>query len=390
MKEFLYRHRKKIARISRRKQMKKTTALGMSVIFILFMSLLSCKPPQRDETPQDQTFGAALVKVMEVQKQKISEKLFFTGIIEAWQSINITPEVGGKIAKIYVEEGDSVRKGQLLAELDTRATRLQLDQSKAAVAVARANYTDAEKNMERMERLRKENAVSEQQYEKIKLACDAAKAELQRAEAAENLANFNLDVSIMEAPFSGVIASKNAEVGDVINPMMGGFSPTSGVVTLADYSRVKIQIDVSYEDIVRIRKGMPAYLTVEAFPGKSFPGKVVVVSKAADPMTKKFHVEVAAENPDRMLRPNTFGEIMIEVSSHDDALVVAQKAILENKYLFVVNDDNTVIRKEITLGIQNTDMVEVLTGLEAGEIVVVEGNYGLEEGERIKIREGVQ
>jgi len=390
MKEFLYRHRKKIARISRRKQMKKTTALGMSVIFILFMSLLSCKPPQRDETPQEQTFGAALVKVMEVQKQKISEKLFFTGIIEAWQSINITPEVGGKIAKIYVEEGDSVRKGQLLAELDTRATRLQLDQSKAAVAVARANYTDAEKNMERMERLRKENAVSEQQYEKIKLAFDAAKAELQRAEAAENLANFNLDVSIMKAPFSGVIASKNAEVGDVINPMMGGFSPTSGVVTLADYSRVKIQIEVSYEDIVRIRKGMPAYLTVEAFPGKSFPGKVVVVSKAADPTTKKFHVEVAAENPDRTLRPNTFGEIMIEVSSHDDALVVAQKAILENKYLFVVNDDNTVIRKEITLGIQNTDMVEILTGLEAGEIVVVEGNYGLEDGERVKIREGVQ
>jgi RND family efflux transporter MFP subunit len=362
----------------------------MGLIFVLIISLFSCKPPQRREEAPKAEFGAALVKVIEVKRQRISEKLFFTGIIEAWQSINITPEVGGKIAKIYVEEGDSVKKGQLLAELDTRATRLQLDQARAAVAVAQANYADAEKNMERMERLRKENAVSEQQYEKIKLAFDAAKAELQRAKAAENLANFNLDVSIMEAPFTGVIASKNAEVGDVINPMMGGFSPTSGVVTLADYNRVKIQIDVSYEDIVRIKKGMPAYLTVEAFPGKSFPGKVLVVSKAADPVSKKFHVEVAAENPEWLLRPNTFGEIMIEVSSHEDALGVPQKAIVDNAFLFVINEDKTVTKKEVTLGLQNTDLVEITSGLESGEMVVIEGNYGLEDGERVEIREGIQ
>lgn len=375
---------------SRRKHMKRKISLGMSVIFIIFVAMFSCKPPQRGEATKDATFGATLVRVMEAKRQKISEKMYFTGIIEAWRSIDITPEVGGKIAKIYVEEGDSVRKGQLLAELDTRATQLQLDQAKAAVAVAQANYADAEKNMERMERLRKENAVSQQQYEKIILAFDAAKAELQRARAAANLANFNLDVSIMEAPFAGVIASKNAEVGDVINPMMGGFSPTSGVVTLVDYSRVKIQIDVSYEDIVRIRMGMPAYLTVEAFPGKNFPGRVSVVSKAADPVSKKFHVEVAAENPERLLRPNTFGEIMIEVSSHEDALGVPQKAILDNKFLFVVNEDKIVTRKEVTLGLQNTDLVEVTAGLEAGELVVVEGNYSLEDGEKVEIREGAQ
>jgi RND family efflux transporter MFP subunit len=374
----------------RRKQMKKLTAIGMSLIVILCLSLLSCQPPQRGQEAPEETFGSALVRVMEVKRQKVSEKLFFTGIIEAWQTVNVTPEVGGKIAKIYVEEGDSVRKGQLLAELDTRATRLQLDQAKAAVAVAQANYADAEKNMERMERLRKENAVSEQQLEKITLAFDAAKAELQRARAASNLAEYNLDVSIMEAPFSGVIASKNAEIGDVINPMMGGFSPTSGVVTLVDYSRVKIQIDVSYEDIVRIRKGMAAYLSVEAFPGKNFPGEVFVVNKAADPVTKKFHVEIAADNPDLTLRPNTFGEIMIEVSSHEDALAVPQRAILENKFLFVVNDDNTVTRKEVTLGLENTDMVEITTGLEAGEFVVIEGNYGLEDGEKVEIREEAQ
>jgi hypothetical protein len=116
----------------------------------------------------------------------------------------------------------------------------------------------------------------------------------------------------------------------------------------------------------------------------------LVVSKAADPVSKKFHVEVAAQNPEWLLRPNTFGEIMIEVSSHENALVVAQKAILDNNFLFVVNEDNTVTRKEITLGLQNTDLVEITAGLDPGEFVVVEGNYGLEDGEEVKIREGVQ
>jgi RND family efflux transporter MFP subunit len=356
---------------------------------VLLLALLCCQPREQEET-QEESFGAALVTVFKVSKQRISEKLIFTGIIEAWQTMNIMPEVGGRIAKIYVEEGERVRKGQLLAELDTRAARLQTEQAEAAVAVAQANYNDAEKNKERMERLIKENAVSEQQYEKIKLAFESAEAQLNQARAALNLAKYNLDVSIMEAPFAGVIASKNAEVGDVINPMMGGFSPTSGVVTLMDFSRVKIEVDVSQQDVVRINKGQPASMAVSAFPGRSFPGRVSVVNLTADPTTKKFHVEVTADNPDLLLRPNTFGEITIEVSSHEDALVVPQNAILENKYVFVVNEDNSVRRQEVSIGLENTDMVEILNGVEFGDRVVVEGSYGLDNGAKIEIKEVIQ
>ena len=361
----------------------------MGLAIILIFSHLCCKPPEQEEA-QEESFGAALVTVFKVSKQRISENLIFTGVIEAWQTMNIMPEIGGRIAKIYVEEGERVRKGQLLAELDTRATRLQTEQAEAAVAVAQANYNDAAKNMERMERLIKENAVSEQQYEKIKLAFESAEAQLNQARAALNLARYNLDVSIMEAPFSGVIASKNAEVGDVINPMMGGFSPTSGVVTLMNFSRVKIEVDVSHQDVVRIQKGQQASMAVTALPGRSFPGRVSVVNLTADPATKKFHVEVTAENSDLLLRPNTFGEITIEVSSHEDALVVPQNAILENKYVFVVNDDNTVRRQEVNIGLENTDMVEILNGVELGDRVVVDGSYGLDDGTKIEIKEVIQ
>ncbi len=370
--------------------MLKCAKLKILMVFVLAFFVLSCQPPQRQEEVEETSLAAAPVKVFKVKRQRISEKLFYTGLIEAWNTINITPDVGGKIAKIYVEEGDRVQKGQLLAELDTRAIRLQLEQAKAGFAVAEANYRDAQRNMQRMERLKSENAVSEQQYEQLKLAYEAADAQLQQARAALNLANHNLDVSILKAPFSGVIASRNAEVGDVINPLMGGFSPSSGVLTLMDFSRVKIQIQVSSQDIALIKKGMVALMQVDAFPERTFQGKVSVVNLTADPMTRKFDVQITSNNPELLLRPNTFGEVTLEISTHEDALVIPQIAVLENKYVFVTQDNNTVVRKEISLGLQNANMVEVIEGIEEEDLVVVEGNYGLEEGSKIEIKEVIQ
>ncbi|MGQ9672586.1 MAG: efflux RND transporter periplasmic adaptor subunit [Candidatus Aminicenantales bacterium] len=360
-----------------------------SILKIIFLALLlpslflNCRS-QKKQAAAEQTFGAAPVKVFQVRKQKISEKLVYTGTLEAWQKINITPDVGGKIARIYVNEGDRVSKGQILAELDTQTVVLQLQQAEAALAVTRARYQDAQTNLERMERLRRENAVSEQQYEQVRLAFEAAKAQLDQAQAAVNLARHSLNVSIMKAPFSGVVASRNADVGDVINPMMGSFSPTSGILTLVDFSRIKIRVDVSPGDIGRIEKGQPAILRVPTLPGEEFRGTVQVVNLAADPLTKKFGVEVAVENPQLVLRPGTFGEVTLEVSTHEDALVVPQKAILANSYVFIV-ENGKAVKRMVSLGLQNSLLVEITHGLAEGDQVVVEGNFGLEEGAAVEI-----
>lgn len=365
--------------------------IGGKIIFALiaFWLVSSCRPPGPQEEAKEEVFGATPVKVTKVKKQKISEKLNFTGTIEALRKINITPEVAGKITKIYVEEGDRVQEGQLLAELDTRAIRLQLEQAEAALAVAEASYKDSRRNFERMERLKGEKAVSDQQYEQVRLLFESAEAQRQQARAALNLARYQLDVSMMEAPFSGIIASKNAEVGDVINPLMGGLFPTSGVVTLMDFSQVKIKVDVSQSDITRIEKGQPAFLRVTALPDKIFEGRVSLVNITADPLSKKFRVEVRIENPDLALRPNTFGEVTLEVSSHEGALVIPQSAIIEDRYVFVAQQ-NRAEKREVNLGLQNTELVEVLSGIKEGEQVIIEGNYGLEDGSEIEVKEVLQ
>jgi len=352
---------------------------------VVLVAAVACKKPAAKAA--DQAFGAAPVKVFRAARERITEKITYTGTIEAVTKINITPEVGGKIARIYVQAGDRVAQGQLVAELETESIRLQLKQAQAGVAVTEAAYTDALRNKERMDRLIKENAVSEMQREKIQLAYDAAAAQLEQAQAGLNMARHALDVSLMKAPFAGVVASKNAEVGDVINPMMGGFGGgAGGVLTLMDYSKVKLAVAISSEDIGRIRKGQEVILRVGAFPGRDFHGSVRVVNLTADPLNKKFGVEAVFDNPDAALRPGTFGDLVFEVESHENALVVPQTAVLENTYVFVV-EGGKAVKKTVTLGIQNTTMIEVLNGLAVGDQVIVEGNYGLEEGAAVQILE---
>ncbi len=368
--------------------MRKLLGTGICVVCLL-LSLLSCqKAGQNEEVVKDRSVPTP-VKTFAVKRAIISENLQNTALIQAWKEITIIPDIGGKIDKIHVEEGDMVKQGQLLAELDTRAFRLQLAQAEAGVVVAEANREDGKRNMDRMERLNAESAVSEQQYEKIKLLYEAAEAQLQQARAIVNLAKHNVEVSRMRAPFSGVVASKNADVGDVINPMMGGFFPNEGILTLMDYSRIMLEVEVSQRDAARIEKGQFAQVEVAAFPGRSFPGRVSLVNQTADPQSKKFAVEVVLENQELLLKPNTFGDITFVVAVHENVLVIPPKAVLEKIYVFVVQGE-TVKKVSVTLGFQNQDFVEVTSGLKEGDLVITEGNFGLEEGTRIDVLEVVK
>lgn len=362
----------------------------ITITGLIFLTFVYCqKPAEKKTTGSGAELKAAPVKVYKVIRQKISEKLIYTATLEAWKKQAITPDISGKVARIYVSEGDRVIKGQLLAELDTRSTRLQLEQAEAALAIAKANYEDARRNLERMENLFKEKAVSDQQYEKVRLAFEAAQAQKDQAEAALNLAKHTLEVSIMRAPFDGVIASKNLEEGDVINPMMGGFSASSSVLTLVDYSKIKVRFDVSPADAQRIAKGQKIYLGGFTVSGQQFEGEITAVNTSADVQTKKFRIEAVVNNPGLTLKPGTFGQIILEVSTRENSLAVPQRAILDNSYVLVA-EGNKAVKKTVAIGLKNTELIEVVSGLNEGDLVIVEGNFGLADGSPVEIEGEVQ
>jgi len=371
--------------LNRRPAMNVKNVLLILLTGIFSLVLFSCRPGEKNVVPpKEEGTGGTPVRVVKVERRTLSEKLLFTGTIEPWQKMNIVPDIGGKVARIYAKEGDRVREGQLLAELDTQSLNLQLKQAEAAVAAAKANFEDAKKNKERMDRLFQEKAVSEQQYEKISLAYEAAQAQLEQAQAALNLLRHNLEIAQMKAPFSGVVASKNANEGDVINPMMGSFSPTSGVLTLMDFSRIKINIEVSATDIAKIQRGQRAEVRVPNLPDKAFEGEVYLVTLTADAATKKFKAEIKVDNPDLLLRPGTFGEVRIEVVSRPQTLVIPQRAIIDNQFVFTIADGKAV-RKAVELGFQTAEEAEVLSGLSEGDLVIVEGNFGLLDGSPVTL-----
>ncbi|MCX6559463.1 MAG: efflux RND transporter periplasmic adaptor subunit [Candidatus Aminicenantes bacterium] len=364
--------------------MKYLRLVAAFVLIVLAASTLpACKPSAKEAANPSAAAGAAatVVSVVPAARQTVSEKLTYTGTLEAWRKINITPETGGKVARILVEEGQRVAAGQLLAELDAESIGLQLRQAEAGLAVAQASYDNAVRTRDRMDRLQAQKAVSEQQSEQARLGFDAAKAQLEQARAGVALARHARASAVMTAPWAGIISSKNAQVGDVINPMMGGY----GVVTLVDDSRIKVIVEVTPGDVGRLQKGHPALLRVSNGESSDHSGLISVINQTGDPLSKKFRVEVDVPNPGWKLRPGVYGTIVFEVQSHPNALAVPQKAILENKYVFLA-ENGKAVKHPVTLGLKNTTTIEVLDGLKEGDLVIIEGNFGLIEGSPVEIK----
>ena len=369
--------------------MQRSLKIAVVICSLVALGSTGCNNDKR--TDQMEAVTAVPVKVAEVARGDISKVVSLTGDIEPWRHVDIVPDLPGKVAKIYVKEGDRVRQGQLLAELDTRTAKLQLEQAEAGLAVAQANFHSASRDWERMQNLHKKGTLSPQQYEKAQLAYEAAKAQLQQAKAALNLAKHQLEVSIMKAPFNGIITGKNINEGEYINPAMGGMRPQgSSVVTLMDLSKVKIEAHVSERDVGKIHIGQKANITVDAYPGKKFHGEVSNINPAADPMTRSFAVEITVANPEMKLRAGMFARVEIVTAERKNVLLIPVDGILSKgskSYAFVV-ENGKARKRPLQLGLQEGSMVQVVSGLQEGEKIITIGKEMVKDGTEVAIQGG--
>ncbi len=336
---------------------------------------------------QGQTGAATWVRVVPAAVKTIAQTLKHTGQVRAWRVANVGPEIGGRIARIYVQEGDWVKKGQVLAELDTRSMRLQKEQAEAAVAVAKANLETAQRTWERISKLHEQGMVTDQDFEKAELGLKSAKAQLQQAKAALHLAEYQLDVAIMKAPFDGVVTGKWHEEGDVVNPMMGMAGRGSGVLTVVDPTKVKVMVQLPPSEVGLVHRGQKAFLEVATMPGRRFYGQVTWVNPGADPGSKTFTAQVVCKNPGLAIKPGVFADVTIVVEEHPEAIVVPRVAVLGDSIVFVA-ENNVARERRVRIGLKNKDEVEVLDGVRPGEAVIVEGNYGLSDGTPLVVQTG--
>ena len=339
------------------------------------------------------------VEVSKVVRGQIERRLLLTGTINPNADVDVFSKITGKLEKVYADVGDKVKKGDLLAVIEHKDLSLQLEQaqanlevSKATLEQAKVNYETASDELERMKSLFKDGTVSRQQYDSAESKFNNAKAQLKLSEtqanslqtAALNLAKDRLDDSKIAAPISGVITLRNFDTGDMVSNSAS--SQNNAIFKIEDIETVHALTNVAEVDLPHIKAGMDAQITVAAFPGETFYGKVSMITPSLNTVTRTSSVEIEIQNKDNRLKSGFFANIILSVKNVTDALLVPKEALLskEGKNIaFVVNGGVSHLRR-VETGLRDDRNIQVLNGLKEGEEVIITGIHDLEDGLKVK------
>lgn len=287
----------------------------------------------------------------------------------------------GYLDAVLVDRGDVVKKGQLLALVRPSELPDQLLAAKSAVSQAQASSALAQANLERAQALAPRGLVSQQELQNVSNAAAASEAQLSAAQAQLGVYATRLGETRLEAPFDGVVVSRRLDPGALVG------STSGAVMTVARVDVVRVFVSVNERQAPAVKVGQAARVRFDAIPGKVFEGQVTRLAPSFDPLTRTLDAELQLPNPERVLRPGMYGEAELELARHEGALVIASEAVqLSNDKAFVfVLEGEVVHRREVTLGEELGEQLEILTGLTPGTVVVTRGIDGLSEGAKVRV-----
>jgi len=312
------------------------------------------------------------VQVAPVEVGSIARSVTVSGILEPIRTVAVNSQVSGALLSVHVEEGSAVREGEVLARFDDRELRAQLAAAEAAYQVAASAY-------ERAQQLRERKVITLPEYERDRTAFAAAQAELEQIRT-------RVGYTTVTAPISGVVTEKRVEAGDAVGQQTRLF-------TLADVSTMVVRVGISELDVVELRVGDPVDVALDAFPDRHFRGRIRRVFPAADPATRLVPVEVALEGESaRIVRPGFLARATFALGAREHVLLVPAAAIVRgtgSEAVFIISDGKA-LRRGVTTGLTSEGRVEILSGLSAGEQIVVAGNSMLRDGAPVRVIEDRQ
>jgi len=325
------------------------------------------------------------VSVAEVIIRDVTPSNEFSGRIEAKESVQIRPRVGGVIEEVRYREGDIVKKGDLLFVIDQRPFRTELNRAEAELARAQAQAELAQAEIHRAQNLIARNLLSQDDYDQRVAAEDQAKANVQSAKATVQLARLNLDYTKVLSPIDGRAGRAMATKGNLVSsdptpdllttivsldPMYVYFD--SDELTYLRYSKLARQMELN-GDQKKIQPVLVGLSNEEGFPHQ---GYVDFVDNQVDPNTGTIRIRAILENKDYQLLPGLFARVKLLSTETQQAILVDDQAILtdqDRKYVYVLGPDNVAMRRNIKIG-QNAGNLRVVTeGLQAGDQIIVHG-----------------
>jgi RND family efflux transporter MFP subunit len=314
-----------------------------------------------------------LVSAITAKTEKFDHFLELQGDVTTKQNVLIYPEMQGTLQRVYVKEGQQVSKGQLLASIDDGGMASQLSQLETQADLAKTTF-------ERQERLWNQKIGSEIQYLQAKTTYEAAQSAVKQIKS-------QLGKSTIRAPFSGIIDNVIKDQGTVVAP-----GPGSEVFRIVNLSDMYIAIDVPETYLGDIKKGNSA---IVYFPvlGDTLISEIRQTGNFINPGNRAFKVEVAVPNRNNTIKPNLTAKVSLNDYSSEAAVLVPQGIISENaegqQYLYIASDRTedkaTAKRRIITTGRTQGNMVEVLSGITAGDLLIKEGARSVKDGQSVQI-----
>ena len=334
---------------------------------------------------ETQAQNVPTVAVIEPKASSAGQELVLPGNVQSFLDTPIYARTNGYLKRWYADIGARVKTGQLLAEIDTPEVDDQLQQARADLNTAKANYDLAETTAARWIGLLKTNSVSKQETdEKLgdmaakKAGLDAARFNVARLEKLQAFKK-------IYAPFTGVVTARNIDVGALID---AGSSPGKELFHVASTDRMRVYINVPQANSLEAGPGLPAELTLAEFPGKRFKGVVVRNSRAIDAASRTLLTEVDVDNPTGELLPGAYAQVHIKLKSESPALVVPVNTLLfraEGSQVAVVGSDNRVALVSVALGRDFGTSVEIVSGLKGGEQVILNPADSLGAGAQVRV-----
>ncbi len=325
------------------------------------MVMASCAQKPAEQQATVVVEEAPKVTVTKVYAENVPQLSTYPTTIEADVINNITPQSASRINEILVEVGDHVKAGQRLATMDA----INLEKVRLQVANDSIEYG-------RTKELYEIGAASQSNFEAITLAYEVSK---------KSYANL-LENTILTSPISGIITARNYDEGDM-------YAMAQPLFVVQNITPVKMLINISENNYSRVKKGMEVELTADAYPGETFKGKVNLVYPTIDPRSHTFPVEILVDNKNEKLRPGMFARVTVNYGTNY-RVVIPDKAVLkqvgaDDKYVYVLNEDNTVSYAPVKLGVRMGDKYEVISGIDDGATIVVSGQTRLKNNIKVDI-----
>jgi RND family efflux transporter MFP subunit len=308
---------------------------------------------------------AVPVEVAEVTTGAIASYISATANLVAEDQVKVLSEAEGRVERLLVEEGDQVTKNQVLAVLVQ-------DEAKIALSKVELKASNARAELERAEGTHDQGLISAEAYDKLKMEYEVARQEVAEAE-------WRLAKTVIRAPFSACVTERFIMLGQHLRP-------GDELFTVADYDPLVARIYLPERDVVELEEGREVRIALAANTEISFTGRIRQIAPVVDTATGTVKVTVEAVRPPAGVRPGAFVSIGIVREQHPTALLLPRESVIRElraAHVFVTEND-TAVKKAVELGIEEGDLVEVLSGVAEGDKVVVAGQGGLDDGQKIK------